>query len=424
MPIPATIRVLAVFALILVTIKRLSLGSSFALGAALLGLFFGMTPADLVLSMARALVHPKTLALSVVVSLILILSRSMEATGRMDRLLEGFKGLVASPFLNLAIFPALIGLLPMPGGAVFSAPMVKNIGHNRGLNQDQLSFLNYWFRHIWEYWWPLYPGVLLATTLAARNLWSYVWLMLPLTPVAIAAGRFLIRRADITEHSRQPRQASRPGPAPFVRELAPIAIVIVGGLTAGFLLSPLAAGIAKELGLILALVVAIGLVWHTGKLTGARRLKMAANKKLLGMYFMVSAVLIFQAILQDSTAVNQISAELIRWHIPLVPVCIILPMLVGVVSGITIAFVGTTFPVIFALLGAGGQQEHFNAFLMLAMTSGFAGVLVSPLHLCLLLSNAFFRASHAAVFRLIVPAAAILLAAALVYFAILYYIGS
>jgi len=58
------------------------------------------------------------------------------------------------------------------------------------------------------------------------------------------------------------------------------------------------------------------------------------------------------------------------------------------------------------------------------MTSGFAGVLVSPLHLCLLLSNSFFKASHAAVYRLIAPAAAILLAAALVYFAILYYIGS
>ena len=28
----------------------------------------------------------------------------------------------------IILFPALIGLLPMPGGAIFSAPMVKNLG--------------------------------------------------------------------------------------------------------------------------------------------------------------------------------------------------------------------------------------------------------------------------------------------------------
>ncbi len=420
MAVAATIRVLLIFALILVAIKRLSLGSSFALGALILGLIFGMAPASVLLSMAKALVEPKTLSLSVVVSLILVLSHSMEATGQMERMLQGFKGLVASPFLNLALFPALIGLLPMPGGAVFSAPMVKNIGDNRNLNQNQLSFLNYWFRHIWEYWWPLYPGVLLATSLAAMNLWSYVWLMLPFTPVAVAAGRLFIGRTAVAAAPKTTRASL----APFVKELAPIALVIGGGLAAGHLLSAMTTTIAKELGLIVALVPAIGLAWHTGKLSRSQRLKIIFNKKLLGMYFMVSAVLIFKAILQDSTAVSQISAELIRWHIPLVPICIILPMLVGIVSGITIAFVGTTFPVIFALLGASGQQEHIKAFMMLAMTSGFAGVLVSPLHLCLILSNAFFKASHTAVYRLIVPAAAILLAGALVYFAILYYIGA
>ena len=419
---PATFRILLVFALILLVIKRLSLGSAFTLGAVILGFIFGMTPLELTISMCRALIHPKTLALSLVVSLILVLSHSMEATGQMERLLQGFKGLVANPLLNLAMFPALIGLLPMPGGAVFSAPMVKNLGRNRGLDKVQLSFLNYWFRHIWEYWWPLYPGVLLATTLADMDIWTYVLLMIPLTPVAVAAGCIFVRNPSASTSDPKLEATIAPRFAPFLKELGPIVTVIAGGLGAGFLLSLVISKVAKELGLILALVVAIGLVWHSGKLSGTERIRMIVNKKLLSMYYMVSAVLIFKEILQASGAVNQISRELISWNIPMVPISIILPMLVGAVSGITIAFVGTTFPIIFALLQTLGQNEHLPAFLMLATTSGFVGVLVSPLHLCLLLSNSFFKAPHTAVYRLIGPAAAILLCTALVYFSILYYI--
>ncbi|MGD8971061.1 MAG: DUF401 family protein [Desulfobacterales bacterium] len=83
--------------------------------------------------------HLKTLALSIIVTLILVLSHSMEVSGRMNRLLDNFRGLVRRPSLNLIVFPALMGLLPMPGGAIFSAPMVKNLGHRHLVKGVQLS---------------------------------------------------------------------------------------------------------------------------------------------------------------------------------------------------------------------------------------------------------------------------------------------
>ena len=105
----------------------------------------------------------------------------MELAGQMQRLLENFRGLITNIRINLIIFPALIGLLPMPGGAIFSAPMVKDLGRKSGFSGDKLSFVNYWFRHIWEYCWPLYPGVLLATielqtTFFNSKSFSLLWL--------------------------------------------------------------------------------------------------------------------------------------------------------------------------------------------------------------------------------------------------------
>jgi hypothetical protein len=55
-------------------------------------------------------------------------------------------------------------------------------------------------------------------------------------------------------------------------------------------------------------------------------------------------------------------------------------------------------------------------YLMLALASGFVGVLVSPLHLCFLLSNEYFKTELLPVYRhMRVPLGA-LLVAAVVYF--------
>ena len=126
--IPALIRVAIVFVLVLIAIrKKLSLGNAFFLGALTLGVLFGGSLSTIAGSVAGSLLDQKTIALALIVTLILVLSDSMETAGQMQRLLGSFRGLVTSPRLNLTVFPALIGLLPMPGGAVFSAPMSKSL---------------------------------------------------------------------------------------------------------------------------------------------------------------------------------------------------------------------------------------------------------------------------------------------------------
>jgi integral membrane protein (TIGR00529 family) len=168
--IPAIVKMIMIFFLVLICIrKKLSLGNAFMLGALFLSLLFGLKPRAMLTSIFASITDPKTLSIAVVVSLILVLSGSMELAGQMQRMLKNFQGLVASPRLNLVTFPALIGLLPMPGGAVFSAPMVKELGMRSKLSEAQLSFVNYWFRHIWEHWWPLYPAPLSGNSVDDRH---------------------------------------------------------------------------------------------------------------------------------------------------------------------------------------------------------------------------------------------------------------
>jgi uncharacterized protein len=415
--IPAFFRILFVFAVIIFSIRRkLALGHCFSLGAVSLGILFGMTPLAILKSAILALSDPKTLSLAAVVSLILILSHSLETVGQMQRLLDRFQGLIRNQAVNIVIFPALIGLLPMPGGAIFSAPMVKNLGYRGELNAADLSYVNYWFRHIWEYWWPLYPGVLLITAIGGVNLWSLVMTALPMTLVAIVAGYWPLRRklSFFNQKSSSAASGATRSPWPFLKELTPIWMVIVLGIAIGTGLSQwnLFGQIAKESGLIIALVLAILLVWITNDVSVSTRRKILINRKVGSLVYMVASILIFKGILEDSQAVAAVSRELLTWGIPLTVVAVALPMLVGLIAGITIAFVGTTFPILISLIQASPAGHALLPYLILSLVSGFVGVLFSPLHVCLLLSNEYFKAPLDQVYRhLLVPCLAMLIAA-------------
>jgi len=424
--IPALIRLFMVFSIVIVCVrKNLSLGHAFFLGAVCMGVFFGMNPWAMGRSMIFSVISPQTLALAVIVSLILVLSNSMETTGQMKRLLANFKGLIRHSRLNIVVFPALIGLLPMPGGAVFSAPMVKELGTNSDYSAAKLSFINYWFRHIWEYWWPLYPGILLVAALAkGTSLFSLMLYQGPLTLFVLSVGySYLTEKPS----SRTPALADpeKQSMIPFFRELLPVMIVIVAGIGMGGVFSWLSPGwvLGKEAGLILALFLSIFLVWRSNRMTVQEITHIVFNPQTLKMVYMIFSILVFKGMLEDSNAVEAISRELTFLKIPLVLIVAILPFLVGLITGITIAFVGSSFPIVIPLIASLDAGANIYPYIMLAMVFGFSGVLLSPVHLCLILSNQYFESSMESVYKHLWKPCVYLMAAGFGYFYLLRFLA-
>lgn len=397
--VPALVRVLMVFAFILFVIhKKLALGHSFLLGSVLLGILFGLDPKPMARIMFESVVFPKTLSLAIIVSLILILSSSLEKAGQMQRLLNNFKGLIVNPKINLVVFPALIGLLPMPGGAIFSAPMVKDLGKGFNLSNSLLSYINYWFRHIWEYSWPLYPGILLVTILADINIVTFVSFTFPITVMALFLGYWPLRG---TTSPQAPAGNHNQSLLPFVRELVPILIVIGPGLLLGIFFSYVAPklSIAKELGLHISLGCGIVWVWISNRFDGKRIWKLLTSFEILKMIYMVVTILVFKGILESSHAAEEISKELLDLKVPLLLIAMFLPFLIGVISGYTLAYVGVAMPILIPLIQNYGESALMLPYAMLIMACGFAGVLFSPLHLCYILSNQYFGTRMSDVYR-------------------------
>ncbi len=88
-------------------------------------------------------------------------------------------------------------------------------------------------------------------------------------------------------------------------------------------------------------------------------------------------------------------------------------------GGITIAFVGATFPILVSLVHSLGQSDLMLPYMMLALVCGFSGVLISPLHLCLLLSNEYFETNLVAVYRCLGVPVAALVVGGISYFGVL-----
>lgn len=420
--IPALVRIAIVFAVIIFAIrKKISLANAFMAGALLLALFFALPVTKTLAAFLECFTDPKTISLCLIVALILMLSSSLEQCGQMKRMLENFRGLIKHPKLNLGLFPAIIGLLPMPGGAVFSAPMVKELGGQSRLSPGHLSYINYWFRHIWEYWWPMYPGVLLATLLADINLGGFMVMMFPFTLVVVLFGWIPVDSARLAP-AVAPGSSDKNKRCAFFKEIGPILFVIVAGIALGWGISKATGGtfpVAKETGLVIALLAGNLMVWKSNAMGRRDIRKIMINPHVLNMVYMIAAILLFKQVLENSGAVNDICTELIRLKIPLVLIWGILPFIVGLLTGITIAFVGSTFPILITLTAAQGQEQLMMAYVMLALSCGFSGVLLSPVHLCLLLSNSYFGTTLPSVYRLLWFPCACLAGCAFAYFTLL-----
>ena len=148
------------------------------------------------------------------------------------------------------------------------------------------------------------------------------------------------------------------------------------------------------------------------------------NPGLLNMMYMVIAILVFKGMLEDCHAVAIISQEFKALHVPLVGLTILLPFLVNLVTGITIAFVGSTFPILILLIQSYGEDPFMMSYVMLAMASGFISGLFSPLHLCFILTNQYFSCSLHRAYRLLWLPSLLLFAFGLGYFYLLrYFLG-
>ncbi len=396
--------IVLVFAVMLAGIRlKLGLGLSILAGSLVLALLFGMTPAAWIKAIPKALRTEEAFVLCAIIAVILVFSALYSASGQSARFMSAIRGRIRSRSLLLVFFPALIGLLPMPGGAIFSAPMVQKAAEELDVSPRDQTLINYWFRHIWELAWPLYPGLILASSLAAIPVTGLIALMWPGPFVSISLGWLLILRPALKHAPRLPAATEQNGGDSGWSGGIPLLTAILGSIAGEWICARLWPGRPMEYGVIAALILASLASLAMARARWTEVLREAGKDNTLSLLAVVGGIFVFKEVLHQGHVVEAL-ARIIGGGNAVFIMASTLPFLVGFVSGLTIAFVGATFPLLFGLAQSTGQEHLVPAILSLGFYSGLAGIMASPMHICYLMTCNFFHQDPGKLLpRIIIP---------------------
>lgn len=174
---------------VILVLARKSLPLALFAGSLLLGLLV-LSPAEVLTQFLAVIVDPSILLLALAVFIIPLIGGVMEETGQMGHLVKNLR-IGKKPFLAFA--PALLGMLPMPGGALMSAPLVERAG--KEIAGRVKAALNVWFRHILFLIYPLSPSLIASAKIAGIDIYSAVLFLAPFFVFSILLGWwFFLRR--------------------------------------------------------------------------------------------------------------------------------------------------------------------------------------------------------------------------------------
>ena len=387
-----------VVALLLVLIRlKWDLGLVLFLDTCLAAALFGMTPGAFGRAVLAGATSWETIQLAGIVVLVLYLGEFLQTSGAFRTMVDALKNLVRDDRLILAIPSAFIGLLPMMGGAMMGAPIVDEAARRWEVSPAWKTFYNYWFRHVWEYWWPLYLNIIMASAIFQVPIWKISLYQAPFSLAAIGAGLAVLYR----KLPRLPRERENGGSwkdvGLVVFSIWPIVLTIV--LIFAF-----------RLNMLIALAAAAVLTQVTARLDLRARWGIVVRGFSPKTVWLIVAVMVFKKVLEASGALDAVVRAIPPHGLSAYVLMFAAPFVVGLLTGVNQAFVAISFPLLVPVIGTGRPDMVLLTF---AYVSGFAGILLSPAHLCLALTADYFRAEMKDVYRILVWPVAVVFAAAL-----------
>jgi len=383
------LKIFITFVLILVLIrKKVAMGHVMLISSVALFFLYGMNISGIVAAARKAFLSSVTIKLLLSLSLIRIFELVLREKNVLSSMMATVKDSFASRKAIMISMPMLIGMLPSLGGAYFSAPMVKEATDDMPMSQEEKAFINYWFRHPWEYMLPLYPGIVFASAVSGIPLSSLVMANAIYAAAMIMTGFiFSMQGSSSAAESglRNPVQAGERQWMSFLPLLAVLILVLI-----------------VQIELHVALILVLIPLFFFYRYGIAKVLHALQYGFSLDVIVMIAGIVLFKETMEASGAVANLSRFFVEHGIPALPIVCLLPFIAGLLTGHTIGFVGSTFPMLLSIV-----DQVSLSLISLAFASGLIGVLLSPVHLCLVLSREYFRADLSGIYRKTIPASII-----------------
>ena len=370
--------VIAAMILIVVLLRfKVLIGPAILSGGLLIWLFESRSFEKLWIAFTETLTMQRTWDLLLCLYFVMCLEVELRKSGSLHGMVVTLRNIFSSNKVTLAFMPAFLGLLPSLGGARFSAPIVQEASEGIAVDDEQKSAINLWFRHIFEFSNPLMPGVILACGIANVSIGDLIDQVGWVTILCFVLGWiFLIiplkitdlEKATNTQHDRTIDWKSL--------------VLAFGPIVTSFLLI-VAFNVQAALAMGLVVVAFIPLYfWFKRPISVKSVFTESLDKKLI---FNVICIRYFIQLLTVIGTLDEIVSVFNNSSLPQAVIIACLSFIFGVMTGMGQGYIAIVMPIV-ALMAPG------NIVLVgIAMVYGMAGQMVTPTHLCILVTVEYFK---------------------------------
>lgn len=384
------LQILLALALMVVLLrKRIHISYAVLAATAVLFLLSGCIPSYLGQALYRTAVSWTTWNMVFTLYLVMCLEYLLRTSGILKNFTQAAGNLFRDNRIVLGFMPAFLGFLPSLGGAIFSAPMVEEAAQSYHLSPEHKTAINYWFRHIWEFCNPILPSMLLAASFTAIPVGKIVSHQFVISLAAIFIGAVILLRGKAfhtTEKADFPEITAESKKEQFRAVILAIGPVLFNV----FLVTVCNMNTSFSMLLIMMLMILLL------RYTPAQCLTMLRDALNMPIINSILAILFFQGMLYATGTIEHLIAFFQSSGISASAVIYLTAFFMGLLTGLPQGFAAIAFPLIVPMLGPNLDV------LSLTYICGLTGVMLSPAHLCLIVTTEYF---HSGLFGSVKPVA-------------------
>lgn len=401
--------VVAFVVIILLINKKFNFGVSLILGSLILGIFSLQTIelVDIPKAFIEASIYSfndqqivtETIELVFLLMLIYILAKCMQETEAIKKLIDSLRTFFSKGG-TLGVIPAVYGLMPVPGGALFSAPMISEEGKKYLLKKNQKNFLNVWFRHIWFPIYPISSAMILICSekFSNINIYHLILVNIPAFIASIIIGIIYLKKF-IKKTSIQQTKSEK-NYTGLIYLLPPIVPLFFYGVLQFFDLPQIRS-------FLIGVVFSIIFLYFLIKISFKEYIQIIKKSITWKLALAIFGIMIFREMFDVSKA-NILIADMIgRLPFPALLIIIVIPLLLGLLTGYNLGAIALSYFLVEPFFSFTGI--NIIGLTSIIFISSLVGYLISPIHLCNVLSSEYLKTDTTRMYKMYIPAAISLL---------------
>ena len=399
---------LALLLMIVLLRKRIHISYAALAAALLLFALSGFHPAQFCQALYSTLVSWTTWDMVFTLFFVMCLEHILRTSGILKNFTQAAGNLFHDNRIVLGFMPAFLGFLPSLGGAIFSAPMVEEAARPYRLTPERKTAINYWFRHVWEFSNPILPSLLLAATLTGIPVGKMISHQFVLSFAAIAIGAVIMLHGAQFQPSGETASASADTESADKKDQLKAVVLAIGPILLNVFLVTVCH--FKTTLSMLLIVLLLTVILRYKPLQWVNMLRDGLNMPIITS---ILAILFFQGMLYATGTIDGLIVFFQESGIPAAAVVYLTAFFMGMLTGLSQGVVAIAFPLLVPLLG-----PNLDA-VALTLICGLTGTMLSPAHLCLIMTVEYFHASMFATLKPVAIAQFILLAFAFAWMLLL-----